>query len=90
MKWMLVEAELREMLTEAVRSTQPELKRPPKANKDRDWNDARRLTGLLAAAAAHDGANPGFEFGGLKRLEHVVIGANVQSVDTVIDLVARR
>jgi hypothetical protein len=28
-------AELREMLTEAVRNTQPERKRPPKANKDR-------------------------------------------------------
>jgi hypothetical protein len=28
-------AELREMLTEAVRNTQPEPKRPPKANKDR-------------------------------------------------------
>jgi hypothetical protein len=29
-------AELREMLTEAVRNTQSELKRRPKANKDRD------------------------------------------------------
>jgi len=29
-------AELREMLTEAVRNTQPERKRSPKANKDRD------------------------------------------------------
>jgi hypothetical protein len=28
-------AELREMLTEAVRNTQSEPKRPPKANKDR-------------------------------------------------------
>jgi hypothetical protein len=28
-------AELREMLTEAVRNTQPEQKRPSKANKDR-------------------------------------------------------
>jgi hypothetical protein len=28
-------AELREMLTEAVRNTQPETKRPPKAKKDR-------------------------------------------------------
>ena len=28
-------AELREMLTEAVRNTQSELKRPPKAGKDR-------------------------------------------------------
>jgi hypothetical protein len=28
-------AELREMLAEAVRNTQPERKRPPKANKDR-------------------------------------------------------
>jgi hypothetical protein len=28
-------AELREMLTEAVRNTQTEPKRPPKANKDR-------------------------------------------------------
>jgi hypothetical protein len=28
-------AQLREMLTEAVRNTQPELKRPPKAHKDR-------------------------------------------------------
>jgi hypothetical protein len=28
-------AQLREMLTEAVRNTQPEPKRPPKANKDR-------------------------------------------------------
>jgi uncharacterized protein YdhG (YjbR/CyaY superfamily) len=27
-------AELREMLTEAVRNTQPELKRPPKAKQD--------------------------------------------------------
>ena len=31
-------AELREMLTEAVRNTQPEPKRPPKANKDRGWD----------------------------------------------------
>ena len=29
-------AELREMLTEAVRNTQPEPKRPSKAKKDRD------------------------------------------------------
>jgi hypothetical protein len=29
-------AELREMLTEAVRNTQPEPKRPPKAKEDRD------------------------------------------------------
>ena len=29
------QAQLREMLTEAVRNTQPEPKRPPKANKDR-------------------------------------------------------
>jgi hypothetical protein len=29
-------AELREMLTEAVRNTQSELKRRPKAKKDRD------------------------------------------------------
>jgi uncharacterized protein YdhG (YjbR/CyaY superfamily) len=28
-------AELREMLTEAVRNTQPESKRPPKAKRDR-------------------------------------------------------
>ena len=28
-------AELREMLTEAVRNTQPEPERPPKASKDR-------------------------------------------------------
>jgi hypothetical protein len=28
-------AELREMLTEAVRNTQPERKRPPKAERDR-------------------------------------------------------
>jgi hypothetical protein len=28
-------AELREMLTEAVRNTQPELKRPPQAKRDR-------------------------------------------------------
>jgi hypothetical protein len=28
-------AELREMLAEAVRNTQPERKRPPKVNKDR-------------------------------------------------------
>jgi hypothetical protein len=28
-------AELREMLTEAVRNTQPEPKRPPKAKRDR-------------------------------------------------------
>jgi len=28
-------AQLREMLTEAVRNTQPEPKRPPKADKDR-------------------------------------------------------
>ena len=28
-------AQLREMLTEVVRNTQPEPKRPPKANKDR-------------------------------------------------------
>jgi hypothetical protein len=28
-------SELREMLTEAVRNTQSELKRPPKARKDR-------------------------------------------------------
>jgi hypothetical protein len=27
--------ELREMLTEAVRNTQPELKRPPQAKRDR-------------------------------------------------------
>jgi hypothetical protein len=30
------QAELREMLTEAVRNTQSELKRRPKAKKDRD------------------------------------------------------
>jgi hypothetical protein len=29
-------AELRQMLTEAVRNTQPEPKRPPKAERDRD------------------------------------------------------
>jgi hypothetical protein len=29
-------AELRQMLTEAVRNTQPEPKRPPKAKTDRD------------------------------------------------------
>ena len=34
-------AELREMLAEAVRNTQPEPKRPPKAKKD------RRLKALL-------------------------------------------
>jgi len=28
-------AQLREMLTEAVRNTQPETKRPPKAKRDR-------------------------------------------------------
>jgi hypothetical protein len=28
-------AQLREMLTEAVRNTQPELKRPPKTKRDR-------------------------------------------------------
>jgi hypothetical protein len=29
-------AQLREMLTEAVRNTQPEPKRPPQAKRDRD------------------------------------------------------
>jgi hypothetical protein len=32
-------AELRQMLTEAVRNTQPEPKRPPKAKKDRGYVD---------------------------------------------------
>jgi hypothetical protein len=35
-------AELREMLTEAVRTTQSELKRPPKVGKDRGSNSHRQ------------------------------------------------
>ncbi len=39
----MLKAELREMLTEAVRNTQSELKRRPKAKKDRD--QAARMKG---------------------------------------------
>ena len=39
-------AQLREMLTEAVRNTQPEPKRPPKANKDRGLAGSIRIPGF--------------------------------------------
>jgi hypothetical protein len=35
-------AQLREMLTEAVRNTQPEPKRPPKAKQDRGYGRGRQ------------------------------------------------
>ncbi|CAM2147124.1 hypothetical protein PT2222_10068 [Paraburkholderia tropica] len=43
----------------------------------------------VRAAATHHGANARFEFGGLERLEHVVVGARIEALHAVVQLVAR-
>ena len=45
-------AELYEMLAEAVRNTQPEVKRPPKAKKDRSQGIRQVTISTLSAFAA--------------------------------------
>ena len=42
-----------------------------------------------AQAAPHQGAHAGFEFRQIKRLGHVVVGPEVEALDTFIDAIAR-